>query len=292
MGFSRHIPWWAKLALKLALSRAPIPYSLWKRLGIFRHGDMTDPERAIAAFRSHLLRAQAYGSLPQPFTMLELGPGDSVLSAGVAKAFGASRSILVDVGAFADRDPGLFTALAGALAEVSGAKPLDLPEFGDFEAMLSALDATYLTEGVTSLATLPPASIDLLWSSVVLEHVRRGEFDRLAAECARVLVPGGLMSHAVDLRDHLGGGLNNLRFSPDRWESDAWREAGFYTNRMSRTEIIQAFENAGFRTVHLQSRRFPTPPLARDKLHPTFRERPDDDLDVAEFDIVMVKADG
>lgn len=100
------------------------------------------------------------------------------------------------------------------------------------------------------------------------------------------------MSHAVDLRDHLGGGSNNLRFSPERWESDAWREAGFYTNRMSQTEIVGAFEQAGFRTVHLETRRWPAPPLPRDKLHPVFRGRRDDELDVAEFDLVMVKSDG
>lgn len=289
MGLAQHVPWWGKLGLKLALSRAPVPYDVWKRLGIFRHGDMADPDRAIAAFRAHLDRARAVRPVPEPFTMLELGPGDSVLSAGVARAFGAARSFLVDVGSFADRDPALFHGLARALGSVDGAHELRLPEGGDFDAILAALEATYLTEGVASLAAVPDGSVDLIWSSVVLEHVRRDEFDALAAECARVLAPGGVMSHAVDLRDHLGGGLNNLRFSPERWESAAWRDAGFYTNRMSQTEIVSAFERRGFETLRLESRRWPKPPLAREKMHPAFRDRREEDIDIAEFDLVMVR---
>lgn len=289
MGLARHIPWWGKLGLKLALSRAPIPYAVWKQLGVFRHGDMTEPKRAISAFRSTLERAEASRTLPRPFAMLELGPGDSVLSAGVAKAFGAERSVLVDVGAFAERDTALFRALVQVLESIDGLNPLELPDTSDFDTMLSALGSRYLTEGLASLATVSDASIDLIWSSVVLEHIRGDEFDAIARECARVLAPGGVMSHAVDLRDHLGGGLNNLRFSPKRWESSAWRDAGFYTNRMSQAEIITSFERAGFELAYLESRRWTAPPLSRAKLHPIFRNRKDDELDIAEFDLVMVK---
>ena len=285
-----YVPWWGKLGLKLALSRAPISYDLWKRVGIFRHGDMTDPERAISAFSAHFNRARAAVTLPEPFTMLELGAGDSVLSAGVARAFGAGHSFLVDVGAFADRDPALFYALADVLQSFDGARELGLPDDSDLEAILKALNATYLTNGVASLARVPDGSVDLIWSSVVLEHVLRDEFDALAVECARILAPGGVMSHAVDLRDHLGGGLNNLRFSPERWESAAWRNAGFYTNRMSQTEVVAAFERQGFKTVHLESRRWPKPPIARRKMHPYFGDRRLDDMNVAEFEFVMVRS--
>lgn len=290
MGLARYVPWWGKLGLKLALSRAPISYDFWKRLGIFRHGDMSDPDRAISAFSAHFDRARSAVSLPSTFTMLELGPGDSVLSAGVARAFGAGRSFLVDVGAFADRDPELFHRLAEKLKSFDDARELGLPTDGDFEAILQALNAKYLTNGVASLAMVPDRSVDLIWSSVVLEHVLRDEFDALAIECARILTPGGVMSHAVDLRDHLGGGLNNLRFSPEIWESSAWRDAGFYTNRMSQTEIVAAFERQGFKTVHLESRRWPKSPLPRKKMHPSFDDRSLDDMNIAEFDLVMVRS--
>jgi len=34
----RHLPWWAKIGAKLALSRAPAAYAVWQRMGLFRHG--------------------------------------------------------------------------------------------------------------------------------------------------------------------------------------------------------------------------------------------------------------
>jgi SAM-dependent methyltransferase len=290
MGIGQYVPWWGKLGLKLALARAPIPYSIWKRLGIFRHGDMADPHRAVGAFRSHLERSEVHRRLPRPFSMLELGPGDSVLSAGVARAYGAERSVLIDVGAFADRDTGLFHSLSMALDSFPDLPKLKLPNTDNFDDMLRELNAQYFTDGIRSFSAVEDESIDLIWSSVVLEHVRQDEFGALAAECARVLTPGGIMSHAVDLRDHLGGGLNNLRFSPERWESAWWRDAGFYTNRMSQRDIIDSFERVGFRTIQVASRRWPAPPLPRNKLHSVFRDRRDDELDIAEFDLVMVKS--
>lgn len=291
MSTAARVPWWAKIGVKLALSRLPVPYRIWSRLGLFRHGDMTDPRRAISAFMAHLGRARAVMPLGPGFTMLELGPGDSVLSAGVAKAAGASASWLVDAGDFADRNPALFRALDAALPS-SGLPSLGLcPDLG-FDAILSHLGARYLTRGLASLAEIPSGSVDLVWSSVVLEHVRRDEFDRFIAELARVLAPTGVMSHAVDLRDHLGGSLHNLRFSDATWETPRWRNAGFYTNRLSQAEMLGSFARAGLRTVRLDNDLWPAPPLDRDKMHEAFRNRSDEELRIAGFEIVLVRADG
>ncbi len=32
------VPWWAKIGSKLVLARLPIPYALWRGIGIFRYG--------------------------------------------------------------------------------------------------------------------------------------------------------------------------------------------------------------------------------------------------------------
>lgn len=289
MSIAAYVPWWAKIGAKLTLSRLPVPYSLWSRLGIFRHGDMADPARAISAFRSHLDRARSLRAIPDRFTMLELGPGDSVLSAGVAHALGARASWLSDAGDFANRDPKLFLDLDAALA-AQGLPTNGLPPGLSFEDTLARLNARYLTGGVASLAEIPTGSVDFIWSSVVLEHVRRHEFERLAAELARILTPDGVMSHSVDLRDHLGGSLNNLRFSGERWEHPSWREAGFYTNRMSQAEIVALFARAGFKVIDLRNDLWPGPPLERAKMHPSFRDRTDAELSIAGFDFVLVRA--
>ena len=280
-------PWWTKIGAKLVLSRLPVPYGVWSRLGIFRHGDMADPTRAINAFRAHFDRASQVRALPSEFTMLELGPGDSILSAAAARACGAQTSWLVDNGDFAQRDPALFYALDEALPG-AGLRQLDLPAEADFDTLLAHVGARYLTDGNRSLSQIPSASVDLIWSSVVLEHVLRDEFADMARELARILKPQGVMSHAVDLRDHLGGSLNNLRFAHELWESPGWRRAGFYTNRMSQAEIIAAFKQAGFQVVGVTDDLWPTPPLDRAKMHPMFRGRTDEELRVAGFDITLV----
>ena len=66
----------------------------------------------------------------------------------------------------------------------------------------------------------------------MLEHVRRFEFLDIQNECMRVLCADGICSHRVDLRDHLGGGINILRFSKRLWESDSFTRSGFFKNRI------------------------------------------------------------
>ncbi|MQX36370.1 methyltransferase domain-containing protein [Roseospira navarrensis] len=279
------MPWWTKLGAKLMLSRLPLAYAVWSRLRLFRHGDMDDPEKALETYRRHHARVSARGRLSDGYTVIELGPGDSVLSAAAAAASGAGASILIDAGDFATRDPALFHRFDDRLA-ARGEPRLGLAGLGDFAAILERLNARYLTQGLASLQSLPDASVDLIWSSVVLEHVPRAEFDAMAREMRRVLKPTGMMSHAIDLRDHLGGGLNNLRFSHARWESPAWRSAGFYTNRLSQAEILAAFTAAGFDHEILGETRWPAPPIPRRKLAKDFRDRGDDALTLAEFDVL------
>lgn len=287
MSLSARIPWWGKIGVKLALSRLPLSYGVWSRLGVFRHGDMADPNRAIHAFRAHFEKAQAVQRLPPGFTTLELGPGDSLLSAGVARAVGGGITWLVDAGDFARRDPKLFHALDNVLP-TAGLPALGLPRDIGFEAALDCLGARYLVNGLASLSEVASGSVDLVWSSVALEHVYRDEFDALVNHLARVLKPDGVMSHSIDLRDHLGGSLNNLRFSSGRWESPAWRRAGFYTNRMAQAEILDAFARAGLSVAKLSNDLWPAPPLHRAKMDRAFRDRSDEELRIAGFDVVLV----
>jgi len=46
-----------------------------------------------------------------------------------------------------------------------------------------------------------------------------------------------MCSHRVDLRDHFGSALNNLRFSDKKWELDWIANSGFYTNRIRLQEM-------------------------------------------------------
>ena len=94
------IPWQAKLAAKLLLSRLPVDYSSWRRLGLFRHGAMLSPEYACGVFDRHFQRAH-FARKRNGFVALELETGDSASSGLIARAHGARASWLIDTGDFA-----------------------------------------------------------------------------------------------------------------------------------------------------------------------------------------------
>src|SRR5271167_431001 len=100
------IPWFIKIPAKIVLSRLPISYETWRGLNLFRAGQMDDPESAFGLFQMH---AGAAGFLGRTgYTVLELGPGDSLLTALFANAAGAQGSILVDQTRLASRGLELF----------------------------------------------------------------------------------------------------------------------------------------------------------------------------------------
>ena len=226
------IPWWLRIASKIVLSRLPINYRLWKTFRLFEHGDMNLPERALKTFLMHAGTVGALDSSGKKFNrdiasdsefnVLELGPGDSLFGGLIAYSLGASRTWLVDTGNYATIDPKSYGSMIDYLFNRSYLhSKLNISSFDDF---LSLTHTTYLTEGVSSLKNIPDKSIDFCFSNAVLEHVNSSELYLLIMELKRILKRSSLSCHRVDLKDHLGGGLNNLRFSRRRWESQLFKE--------------------------------------------------------------------
>jgi SAM-dependent methyltransferase len=278
------IPWYAKIAAKLVLARLPVDYRRWKKLGLFEHGHMEDPSYGEGVFLRHFDRSGLVGR--QGFAFLEIGPGDSLFSALLGRAHGAGEVWLVDVGDFAARDPAAYRGMARHLA----AKGLPVPPdaaLASVEGMLDACRARYLVEGLASLRQIPSASLDLIWSQAVLEHIRRRDFDALLDECRRLLRPGAVMSHRIDLQDHLAHALNNLRFSERAWEAEWMARSGFYTNRLRFGDLIERFRRAGFVVEHVEPTRWAALPTPRRRLAAPFRDLPDEDLLVRGFDVVL-----
>lgn len=279
------IPWWGKIGAKLVLSRLPVNYRDWTKLKVFRHGYMSDPGYASRVLRGHIDIALGKGA-PAPGGMcLEIGPGDSLFTACSAAAAGFSGSLLVDAGDWAERDFDHFREAA----RVAGIAPERIAAWTGIDSALADLNARYLTTGIEALRTLPDNSVDFIFSQAVLEHVRKHEYTAFIAETHRVLKPGCFASHRVDLQDHLANSSNNLRFSDSVWESDFFASSGFYTNRLSYTDHVRAFEAAGYRIDKLQLDRFAAPQLPRNKLAKEFRDRPDEELIVHGFDLVASK---
>lgn len=279
-----NIPWWAKIGAKMMLSRLPFDYQLWQKLGLFRHGYMDKSEYLTGVFDVHAARAGIKFDLNGK-TIMELGPGDSVGTALVAASHGA-KAILIDAAAFAVSDIGFYQRLADELSAI-GLQPPDISRASSLDDVLEACHARYLTNGIRDFSHIETGAVDLLFSQAVLEHVRKHEFVETMRECRRVLSGNGVASHRVDLKDHLGGGLNNLRFSRRVWESSLFAKSGFYTNRIRYPEMILLFEQAGFNVEVINADCWSKLPIKRSSLDVSFAGLSDEELSVKGFDVLL-----
>lgn len=279
------IPWYVKIAAKLVLSRLPVGYSIWSKLNLFAHGSMHKPDYAYGVFRQHFERS-CFSRKDAGFVALEIGPGDSLLSAIVAAAHGASRCYLVDAGAFATEDLGAYRGMAEYLRTRNLPVPV-MDRVSSLAGVLEACHAIYSTQGLRSLRDIPSKSVDFIWSQAVLEHVRRNELLDTMRELSRILRPDGICSHRIDLKDHLGGALNNMRFASNYWESDWMARSGFYTNRLRYSEMVELFRQAGFEVKVVSTGRWHAVPTPRASMAREFHDLSDEDLLVKEFDVLL-----
>jgi hypothetical protein len=246
---------------------------------------MDRPAYAYSVFRKHFESAQSRRNLEQ-FVGMELGPGDSLLSAMAAHAHGASAYHMVDADAFAQADLERYRAMANFLAE-QGMPVFTGEDLSSVNAVMKTCRASYGTSGLNSLRTIPDGSVDFVWSHTVLQHVRRAEFLETMREIRRVMCFDGISSHWVDLEDCLGGALNNLRFPEFIWESQPAARSGFYTNRIRYSEMLALFKEAGFEAEVVSRRCWEKLPTPRSKLCHPFRELPEEELCVRCFHVIL-----
>ena len=268
--------WFLKIILKILISCLPVPYSFWKSIGIFRHGKMDSCEYAIKIFELHFCRAFPEKP-PAKFTILELGPGDSIASAIIGFAYGASCTYLVDVGNYVSKDINFYKKLISALS-IRGLKTPNISKINSIKEILNLCNGIYLTDGLSSLNSIKDSSVDFVWSHSVLEHVRKYQFHEIQKELKRILKSNGLASHSIDFQDHLDYGLNNLRFSEQIWESTLFANSGFYTNRIPALKMHSIFEEIGFKIKRKSLGKWPRLPTKRSSMHKEFDIYTDSEL--------------
>jgi SAM-dependent methyltransferase len=279
------VPWFVKIPAKIVLSRARIGARQWQRLNLFRAGAMDTPAWALAVFQKHLQGAGLATLTGR--RAAELGPGNGLLTALFAKALGAEWTWLVDAQELASDDVGLFSRAAEVLS-AAGLPVPELPPLPSMTEALQRLNASYLTQGLASMRTIPDGTVDFLFSNAVLEHVRLREFAETCKEMRRILKPTGVASHQIDFRDHLQNGLNNLRFSSRVWESDFMVRSGFYTNRLTLPAMDKMFREAGLsvelRTVECWPHGLPTP---QSSMAAPFRDLPEQEMMVQSAHVLL-----
>jgi hypothetical protein len=273
------LPWWAKMATKLAIAALRLPHAALRGLGVNRHSFVHEAEsRVLGEPMAHVARFVALHGRP-PRGVLELGPGRLVTRAAAYAALGCGPIWFVDVEDDAPQDPAAYARVAD-LARAAGLPAPALDGLPDRAAMLAACDARQLIGGTAVMEAIPPASVELVISDVALEHVRRDALPGLLAALRRVSAPASLGIHAVDFHDHVGGALNTLRFPPRFWEGRLVGRSGLYVNRLGLSQIRAAFAEAGFTTRLTDLRHWPAPPPGAEKAHPALR-RPAEDAPIA-----------
>jgi SAM-dependent methyltransferase len=272
-------PWWVKMPAKLALRQFSRSQHFWRRFGVFQHGFMLDPEYAQGVFADHREMARPFIPQQDNYTVLEMGPGDSLATALLAAADGAKHSYLVDVDSAAATEMAPYQALAEKLRQPAEAThPERVPQFDDLEQMLQRCSSTYLPTGLKAWESIPDNSVDWVFSHAVLEHVWLETIDTTLAQTFRALKPGGVATHCIDLDDHFENSLHSLRIPEKLWESHAFRTSGFYTNRHRMSQWESAFARVGFVQKALRPVNWDSVPLPRAQLQGPYSDLTDEDL--------------
>jgi SAM-dependent methyltransferase len=111
-----------------------------------------------------------------------------------------------------------------------------------------------------SIIPLKDQTLDLIWSHTVYEHLRYPKIT--IEETFRLLKPGGIALHHIDLRDHLvldennPDTFNNLQYSQKLFKKMTWNRS-IYVNRLRISEWIKLHEEAGFNVDVLQTWKSP-----------------------------------
>ena len=275
-------PWQLQMTAKIGVEQLHLSYRLLKHLGLTLYGGMERPQYAYDVLMQHFKYTPR---LRSDFTVLELGPGDSLASALIAHALGVSKSYIVDTGSYAERNAACYLELVQFLGK-QGFDVSDLVRCRSLDDYMKVCTCSYLTSGLTSLRTIPDSSVDFVWSNAVLEHIKKTEFLETLTELRRIIKSSGLSSHIMDLRDHMNDSLNHLKLSAQFWDSHLIRTSNF-PNRIRFLEALSNFRLAGFEPKIVKLRRWSQLPVPKKKMANEFQTLSNEDLRVWDFHALL-----
>jgi SAM-dependent methyltransferase len=179
--------------------------------------------------------------------------GLHVLGAASIETFDLSRHLQPKLSAMA-RDA--LPDCMGELAQRSGAPLTELQSRlrkvpnGDWSRIAHHMRIAYRAPDDFRYSGLPSASVDIVYSNLVLEHIPPHLLAEILAECRRILKPGGVCWHNVDFTDHYShtfkslSPVNFLRYGRKLW--DFASNDILYMNRMRHIDYVRTFDATGF----------------------------------------------
>ena len=141
---------------------------------------------------------------------------------------------------------------------------------------------------IETLSSFQDHSVDLITSNSLLEHVH--DINQALDECRRVLVPGGLMLHFIDMRDHrnFSKPFTFLRYRKRIWEH-LLTSSQSYTNRLRKSDYLSYFEQANFSVISCDSVSLPVSDkdFSKIKLSEDFLEYSKTDITTTELHVLL-----
>lgn len=183
-------------------------------------------------------------------TILELGPGGSIGFGILALENGASNYLTID--------DGIHTFITKNQLKWYGKLVNNNKEFIKKIFIRKNNKYSYNKDNIKFISidqkskySLPDSSVDFIYSCAVLEHVHN--LDLCFSEMSRVLKPGGMMNHQVDLRDHIFSQdslwfLNISNF----WFELLFKHTGEYVNRKRINDYHELIKKNNLRILELK----------------------------------------
>jgi SAM-dependent methyltransferase len=269
----RDLPYLVPRVIRRKCFPTAIPRVLSAWLPGFRANAGTRSCARVLNLYDKYLKERLGTSWPGGRRILEVGIGATNSSAYEAVALGAKSAVAFEP--FVALDPALDAPLLAECAQRHG---------------LAAETIAAGVRRVTALDELTAASIDLILSNSVLEHV--GDMDALASGLARVLAPGGSMLHLVDYRDHyFRYPYHHLLWSDEVWAR--WLNPGDLP-RWRISDHVKCFERHGFGVEILRATSLVAEfEKVRDRFHSRFDGYDEDAMSTA-FGVLYLssRADG
>lgn len=241
----------------------------------------------VDIWERHYGKAQGNGLSP-PTVVVEIGPGDAMGVGLCSILAGAKRCIGLDEIEHANdrRNAELFEDLVRELGPLTHSSELvDATRLAIHGQQNSLGIVVSYSAPMSSAAGIEDATVDFLISNAVMEHVEN-IYDTYQT-CARILKPGGVMSHEIDFRCHGTANRWNGHWTYDR---DVWQKIrgnrSYLLNRLPYSAQVKAIENLPFEILSAEvSRR--DDGVRREELAREFAGLSDDDLSTS---IALIQA--
>ena len=212
---------------------------------------------------------------------LELGPGNSYISAYNFLLNGAKKIIMVDKYPRYIRtrkQQKYFTAELDYIKKEYNLKKL----FFINNNKISGDYIEFISQDITDIEM--KNKVDFIYSTSVFEHIRdvKGNIQKLS----RIIKKNGLMHHSIDLRDHYNFNKPFLfyKYSDNIWNTYLTKCGISYTNRIRFDDYIRMFNDAGFKIIKMETEK---QELGNIKINSQFRKR--NDLGVTGLKILLQK---